>query len=123
MNWLDEIWYSGYCNETVKFASTTDHATGGEQRVEWLREHSTDCQDCRNAIFFKDMEGKIAKELGVHDEFVKGGDVTKHPQFQTAFGKHMGMAMFTGKLSDGLLGWMENIPKRREQGPWPGHSK
>jgi len=120
MNWLDAIWYSGYCNEMVEFSSTTAlDSAGPQERVDWLKAHAPDCPDCRNAIFFKEMEGEIAKELGFFEEFRNGGDVTALPAFQPAFGKHLASAVVQGRIGLAVMGWMEQMTKRRVR-PWPG---
>ena len=120
MNWLDEIWYSGYCNEMVEFASTTAlDSAGPQERITWLKAHAPDCPDCRNAIFFKDMEGKIAKDLGFFEEFKNGGDVTQRPEFQANFAKYFASAVAQKRINMTVLAWMEQMAKRRGQ-PWPG---
>jgi hypothetical protein len=121
MNWIDQIWHSGYCDETVKFSSTTEQGAAGSQaRIDWLDKHSPDCEDCRNAMFFKEMEGKIAKELGFHAEFLQGHDVTKHPKFQQKMGTHLAMAMLAGRINDDVVAWMERMAGRHSA-PWPGN--
>jgi len=120
IHWLDEIWYSGYCNGMVEFASTTAlDSAGPQERVTWLKGHAPDCSDCRNAIFFKDMEGEIAKELGLFEEFRNGGDVTQHPRFQQTFGNFIATAVVQGRVNLTVLAWMEEMLKRRGS-PWPG---
>jgi len=120
MNWLDQIWYSGYCNEMVEFASTTAlDSAGPQERVDWLKAHAPDCSDCRNSIFFKEMEGNIAKELGFFEEFRNGGNVTQLGGFQSAFGKHIASAVVMGRIDMTIIAWMEDMLKRQES-PWPG---
>jgi hypothetical protein len=107
----------------VQFASTTAlDSVGPKERVGWLTAHAPECSDCRNAIFFKEMEGEIAKELGLFEEFRNGGDVTQHPKFQQIFGKFIATAVVQGKVNLAILAWMEEMVKRRGK-PWPGRNQ
>jgi len=104
----------------VEFASTTAlDSAGPQERVDWLKAHAPDCSDCRNAIFFKDMEGEIAQELGFFEEFRNGGNVTQLGGFQPAFGKHLATAVVMGRIDMTIIAWMEDMLKRQES-PWPG---
>lgn len=118
--WLDEMWYSGYCNDAVEMASTTELGPiGGAKRIRWLKDHIGSCVDCRFAAMFKNMEGEIAQQLGVFDEFERGGDVTKHPGYKGLLQRYMSAGVQMGVIDGDVQEWMDRVVERRGK-PWPG---
>ena len=113
MNWLDAVWYSGYCNEAVEAASTTPRGDeGSKERVAWLHEHLPDCQDCQCANLLKSMEAMIAEQLGFFEEFTQGGDVVQQPGYHQALHRQMTLAVQPGIVDDRVFAWMERVVNR-----------
>ena len=120
LHWLDQMWHSGYCEETIQFSSTTALDTAGsKQRLEWMHEHVPGCSECQFANTFKDIEASVAKELGFLEHFQHGGDVTKLEGFEAALAQHLVLAIRKGQINKAILVWMEAAMTRRGR-IWPG---
>lgn len=119
-NWLDEMWYSGYCNETLEFThGTVLDSVGKQQRLGWMHKHLPMCRECRFANTMKGIEASVAEELGQLEGFRHGADITKHPDSQKKTGEHLAAAIRAGTLDGEVFTWMTSIVKRRGR-PWPG---
>jgi len=119
-DWLDQMWYAGYCDETVRYCSETALSAGGSRkRLAWMQRHTPLCHDCLYANFMKNQEAAIAEELGFLEEFMSGGDVTQRPGFQERLTDRLD-AKIDSKMLRGTFGaWMERVKERRGK-PWPG---
>jgi len=116
------MWYSGYCNDAVEFCSTTGFDDEGSQaRVTWMKKHVPDCQECTFANFFKAMEADVAKELGLFDVFLRGGDISTHPGHRDAVHRRMMLTVEAGLIDPAIQEWLTRVVKRREA-PWPGRA-
>ena len=119
-NWLDEMWYSGYCYDAVRMAARTAlDKDGARARVEWMSTHVPGCEECWFANFFKAIEAEVASELGMLDQFVKGGDVAEHPGHGEIVERKMKAMIAAGLISEAIVEWMDRVVKRRDA-PWPG---
>jgi len=70
---------------TVEYArkQTDDSPEGSEKRVEWLRQHRLECDDCRFANILKEKEMEVAQRIGprAYAGFLLGEDTTKAPGY------------------------------------------
>jgi hypothetical protein len=120
-DWINQMWYSGYCHEAVTFASATDLASGGQQRVAWLQKHVPECRECQHANLLKGIEASISEGLGFLEEFNQGGDVATQPGYQESLKRHLDAGMKMGMIDGEFFEWIDRAAKRRGK-PWPGSS-
>jgi hypothetical protein len=121
---LNEIWRSGYCRQTVRFAATTeDTAEGKRQREGFMKVHMGGvggqvCADCAYANRLKLIEAGVAYKLGpeTYQRFVRGDNITTHPQFARVFAEMMDKAIEGGGVDEKMAEWMSTRSKR------PNHS-
>lgn len=122
---LNEIWRSGYCRETVRFAATTeDTAEGKRKRETFMMRHLAGiggqvCADCAYAQRLKLIEAGVAFKLGPesYQSFMQGGNVTTHPEFARVFAEMMEKAISAGGIDEKMAEWM-NLRARRTNTSW-----
>lgn len=118
--WLDQMWYAGYCDETIRYCSeTTLNPEGSKQRLGWMREHTPTCHDCLYANFMKNQEAAIAEELGFLQEFMHGGDVTTQPGFKDKLAAVLERKIAAEVIDSDVREWVRRVAERRGK-PWPG---
>jgi len=117
--WIDQMWYSGYCNATVEHAAGTQLAGGSPQRIAWMDQHLPSCLECQYANHLKNGEAQIAQDIGFFDEFMRGGDVTTQPNFGAKMAKYLTDQMQAGVISPEMFAWMGTVQDRHGK-PWPG---
>jgi len=118
---LDEIWWAGFCDETVRHASCTRQGRDGALlRLSWMQHHMPECAECERSNKLKNLEEQVALSLGRGEDFVQGRDTSKAPGYHAALNKVLRDAMARGILTPTDLGWMAQIAKRHGK-PWPGH--
>ena len=81
-----------------------------------MLEHSRTCPDCFHASLFKNLEGEISKELGFHEEFKAGGDVTQIPGFQPVFRARLQALLESEKIENSaVVEWLERVSSREHR--------
>ena len=117
--WIDQMWYSGYCNDAVEHAAGTQLAGGSQQRIAWMEKHHPSCQECQYANHLRNGEAAIAQELGFFEKFMRGGDVTTLPGFGEKMAQYLTAQMQAGAIDPEMFAWMESV-QGRHGSPWPG---
>lgn len=114
---LDDIWRSGFCRKMVEHARTTENTLqGSEARVEWLRNHIPECQDCEFANRLKGEEAVVAAEIGPQalGAFARGEDITKRPGYSPALVKKaMDRLAQRGLVTPAFTAWIHRAAKRK----------
>ena len=119
-NWLDEMWYSGYGNETLEFSQGTAlNSAGAAARIEWLHKHIPTCRGCGFASILKSIEADVARELGRFEEFQHGADITGHPNSSEKIKQHLAAAIQAGTIDAAIIVWVRKMVKRQGR-PWSG---
>ena len=121
---LNEVWRSGYCRATVRFAATTDDdAIGKHQREEFMKVHlggvgGQVCADCAYANHLKLIEAGVAYKLGreQYEAFLRGKNITTHPRFAQVFAEMMEKAIESGGVDEKMAEWMSTRSKRPDFG-------
>ncbi|MHC4621183.1 MAG: hypothetical protein ACYTEQ_25835 [Planctomycetota bacterium] len=113
---VNDIWRSGFCNETVEHARLTT-ADDAQARINFLRAHVKTCKDCYNANIMKAVEHEVAKTIGPHAEqlFCSGGDIATLPGFQDAFKLRLDELMQSGIVGEDYVAWMARVATRATQ--------
>lgn len=119
---IDEMYWGGYCDETLMNVSKTDLKDGAAERMEWIKNHIDDCLDCRNATKFKNLEYNIAKRLNQIERFNAGQSLSDLDGYSTAFDQVMNSAMEMGIVVEDDLQWMQRMVLRHGKS-WPGRMK
>lgn len=111
---INNIWWAGFCAETVRQSAGTDLVEGKESRVEWMTEHCKTCVDCSNANRLKGFEDKAAKSLSFEAEeaFRKGQDFTTLPGAGEAISAVMRDAILGRKIDSEFFGWLASMAAR-----------
>jgi hypothetical protein len=114
---LDDIWRSGFCRKMVEHAMTTEDTLQGSQaRIEWLREHIPECDDCYYANLLKNEEAAVAEEMGPQalGAFMRGEDITQRPGYSPSLVKQaMDRIADQGRMTPEFVEWMHRAAKRK----------
>jgi hypothetical protein len=113
---LDQMWWSGYCDESIRFASS---AKDPEARIKFLKEHIGGCTDCQTANKVKGLEKAVYVLLEKADWFEQGRDASHLPEYAAALGAVLMEARMMGALDDKEVAWMMERGARHGT-PWPG---
>lgn len=115
---LDDMWQSGYCDETVRHAQQSKDR---EDRIAWMTQHVGHCDDCHFANCVKALEAAVSLAMGCFELFDAGGDVTGLPGFYEAQAQEISKGVGNGTVTYPMLVWMSAIASRRGHKPWPGN--
>jgi hypothetical protein len=110
---------------TVEYArkQTDDSPEGSEKRVEWLRQHRLECDDCRFANILKEKEMEVAQRIGprAYAGFLLGEDTTKAPGYNADLMRTaMDELRAAGIVTPAFREWMTRASKRTKY-KIPGH--
>lgn len=110
---INDIWHSGFCDETIEHARLTTEADS-QARIDFLRIHLKTCADCRNANIMKTVEHETAKLIGPEAEkaFLAGQDVTQLDGFQGAFHQTITSLIKSGVVDHSYFHWMHRVAGR-----------
>lgn len=120
---LDNMYWSGFCDATIRQAASTDFATGGDKRLAWLRPHVETCRTCRRASIFKALELRVAQKMGPEAIIAfQLGDrsLAERPGYDTHLKTVIDAAIRDGLIIQSDIDWMTETVLRHGI-PWPGH--
>lgn len=109
---LNDIWRSGYCEETVEMGRF--YANDPAKRVAWLRTHIQTCPACEYANVMKGVEAKVAEKLGVLAKFNRGEDIHRSPGFQDALREEMNEFLSGDDINPEFIVWWGGVALRQD---------
>lgn len=111
---LNEMWWSGYCPDSINEMSNTDFETGRDKRTKYMSAHIETCQECKNASYMRWIEANVAQEYGQDavDLFMRGGDVTALPGAQEKIDELLTSQITAGNITTDFVQWMEGVSDR-----------
>lgn len=116
---INNVWWSGFCHETVEFSATTfDDPDGGTaRRSAFTREHINRCHQCALAFTWKNAEAELARRLDCFEFFVQGGDIFERygDRARREFAKMLQETKFPAEMLD----FVHRVSKRHGK-PYPG---
>ena len=118
---LDQMYWSGFCDEAIMHTEQTDFALGGPERVAWMQEHAPKCEDCLRATKFKNMEFSVAQDMGeraVTAFHMGSSSLTMMPGYLKGLQKVLNEAIASGALTKEDVTWMAKMANRHGT-PWP----
>jgi hypothetical protein len=74
----------GYCQTYLDWIKDTEDSEG-VKRIEKLKSHIDDCNECKLAATLKTVEYEVAVKLNALHEFHNNIDITRRPGFKEAF--------------------------------------
>jgi hypothetical protein len=123
---INDLWCSGYCAATIRFAQTTsDSAEGARQRITQLQRHIVNehCEDCEFANKLKALESVVAQRMGprAYALFLHGGDVMQHPElaergqkYEDCLREVLDGAIAAGAIPVRMRDWMATVARRKD---------
>lgn len=118
---LDQMYWSGYCDETIANAEKTDFALGGPERVAWMQKHLPECKDCWRASKFKELEFRAVKRMDNKDAltaFHMGTtNLMKMPGYLKNMDSIIGEEIASNRLTQEDIEWIHTMATRYGK-PW-----
>lgn len=111
----NNIWYSGYCDETTSYCANTNlDGAGTVARMRWMQKHVPECDDCTFANHLKELEANVAKALGPEglELFRSGGDVLSMDGAIEIKDLIIDQEIKQGTLTSAFLPWMKEVKER-----------
>jgi hypothetical protein len=109
---LNDIWRSGYCEETVEAGRF--YAREPAKRVEWLRAHLPNCPACEYANTMKGVEARVAEKIGLLDKFNRGEDVHRSPGFKEGLQQEMEDLLKGDDINPEFIVWWGGVALRQD---------
>ena len=109
---LNDVWRSGYCEETVEAGRR--FATDAAKRVAFLQEHVGSCDVCQFANIMKNVEHRTAIAVGVEDAFHAGEDVHRSPGFSQALKEQVSELLNNPDLDPRFIVWWGGVALRQD---------
>jgi hypothetical protein len=84
---INDMWRSGFCLKVIDHARTTsDTVEGAARRMMFLQQHLINCENCRLATMWKDIEASVSERMGPQAlrSFYNGEDITELAGFKVA---------------------------------------
>lgn len=124
-NKLNEMFWAGYCDATIKHAAATSNdGQGRDRRMQWAQAHYNHCPQCKLANIIKALEYETAAVMGPEmvQLFQQGGDIVGLPGFREAFEQTIERAINQGIVSPRVHDFM-TAAADRHGADWPGLSE
>jgi hypothetical protein len=116
---INDMWWSGYCHETIEVAirSFNDEDGGQAQRLAWLGEHIHECKECSRANLWKALEAELARRISPEalHKFFQGENIF---QYKAEADRLLPELLKETKFSAEMIEFAERVAKRHGK-PYP----
>lgn len=109
---LNKMYWAGYCNATIRHASTTgEDGRGRNQRMKWAQSHYNNCEECKLASIITALrtEANAAARFGGSTVYIE-------------FAKVLRRAIDRGVVTRSIYEWLDAQEKRQGE-DWTGRTE